>query len=64
MADRIKILTQKRISLKAQITVLSNILDQGRVDAVSLKLRFKRLTDLYHKFEDYNDELAVLDSDE
>jgi len=64
MADRIKILIQKRISLKAQITVLSNILDQGKVDAVSLKLRFKRLTDLYHKFEDCNDELAVLDSDD
>jgi len=64
MVDRIKILIQKRTSLKAQITGLSNILDQGRVDAVSLKLRFKRLTDLYHKFEDYNDELTVLDSDD
>jgi len=64
MADRVKILIQKRTSLKSQITNLSNALDKGKSDDVALKLRMKRLTELYHAFEDYNDELSVLDPDE
>ncbi|XP_067208501.1 uncharacterized protein [Linepithema humile] len=64
MADRIKILVQKRTSLKSQITGLSNILDKGNTDDVALRLRIKRLTELYHAFEEYNDELTVLDSNE
>jgi len=64
MSDRIKLLLQKRTSLKSQITGLSNILDKDRIDKTSLKLRMKRLTDLYHTFEENNDELAVLDSNE
>jgi len=64
MADRVKILIQRRTSLKSQITNLSNALDKGKSDNVALKLRMKRLTELYHAFEDYNDELSVLDPDE
>lgn len=64
MADKIKLLIQKRTSLKFQITSLSNILDKGKYDNASLKLRMKRVTELYHAFEDSNDELAVLDPNE
>jgi len=59
MADKVKILTQKRTSLKAQITNLANLLDKGRVDDSTLKLRIARLTILYHTFEKFNDELAM-----
>lgn len=60
MADRIKILVQKRTSLKSQITNFVNILDKGNADN-SLKLRMARLKDLYHAYEEYNDELVGLD---
>lgn len=64
MADRIKVLIQKRTSLKSQITGLNNILDKGSIDKVYLNLRMKRLTDVYHAFEENNDELLVLDPNE
>lgn len=61
MADRIKFLLQKRTSLKSQITILSNLLEKGGTSNTSLKLRIARLTELYHAFEGYNDELVVAD---
>ncbi|KYN22651.1 hypothetical protein ALC57_04941 [Trachymyrmex cornetzi] len=61
MSDRIKFLVQKRTSLKSQITSLANLFDKGRIDNTTLKLRSARLTELYHAYEEYNDELAVLD---
>jgi len=64
MTDRIKLLTQKRTSLKTQITSLTNALDKGKLDNATAKLRIARLTELYHKFEEHNDELAVLDPDD
>jgi len=50
------------MSLKSQITGLNNILDKGRIDKVYLNLWMKRLTDLYHAFEE--NKLVVLDSNE
>lgn len=64
MSDRIKLLIQKRISLKSQITNISNLLDEGKLDNVTLKLRIDRLRDLYYAFEEYNDELAILEQNE
>ncbi|KYN11000.1 hypothetical protein ALC57_16852 [Trachymyrmex cornetzi] len=67
MAERIKLLIQKRTSLKSQITSLTNILEkdrQGRHDKIALKLRMARVTYLYHAYEEYNDELLTLDSNE
>lgn len=61
MSERIKLFTQKRTSLKSQITNLSKLLDKGKLDSATLKLRIARLTDLYHTYEDHNDELAVLE---
>ncbi|XP_025997419.1 uncharacterized protein LOC113005762 [Solenopsis invicta] len=64
MADKIKLIIQKRTSLKSQLTNLSNILDKGSVDRSLIKLRMNRITELYHAFEGYNDELALLDPSE
>lgn len=61
MTDRIKFLLQKRTSLKSQITNLTNLVERGTLDNTSLKLRIARLTDLYNAFEEYNDELAILE---
>ncbi|XP_071580875.1 uncharacterized protein [Temnothorax nylanderi] len=64
MSDRIKLLVQKRTSLKSQITNVNNLLDKGKVDNATLKLRIARLTELYQNFEELNDELVVLEPDE
>lgn len=61
MADRVKLLTQKRTSLKSQITILANLVDKNKLDNTTLKLRVARLNELYRAYEDFNDELAVLD---
>ncbi|XP_077255218.1 uncharacterized protein LOC143893566 [Temnothorax americanus] len=61
MADKIKLLTQKRTSLKSQITTLTNLVENQKIDNATMKLRITRLTELYHAFEEQNDELAVLD---
>ncbi|XP_036138378.1 uncharacterized protein LOC118644290 [Monomorium pharaonis] len=60
MADKIKLLIQKRTSLKIQITTLANAFEKGKVDNTTLKLRSARLTELYRAYKDYNDELAIL----
>lgn len=64
MADRIKLLIQKRISLKSQMTNVNNLFEKGKLDNATLRLRINRLTELYYAYEKHNDELAVLDSDE
>jgi len=61
MADRIKLLIQKRTSLKSQITGLTNQVERDRYDKGALRLRMARITDLYHAYEEFNDELVVLD---
>jgi len=61
MAERIRLFIQKRTSLKGQFTTFSNLLDKGKVDNATVKLRMARLTDLYHAFEEINDELAIAD---
>ncbi|XP_071633020.1 uncharacterized protein [Temnothorax longispinosus] len=64
MADKIKLLVQKRTSLKSQITKLTNLLEEERRDNTVLRLRITRLTELFHAFEEHNDELAILDPNE
>lgn len=68
MTERIKILIQRRTSLKSQITNLSNLLDKDKMNNTTLKLRITRLTELYHAeyndykyYEEYNDEMSILD---
>lgn len=64
MAERVKLLVQKRTSLKAQITNLANVVEKGRYDKTALKLRMTRVTELYHSYEEFNDELILLDSND
>ncbi|KAL0111278.1 hypothetical protein PUN28_012882 [Cardiocondyla obscurior] len=64
MADRVKFILQKRTALKSQITGLANLFEKGTADNTALKLRLNRLTVLYNAFEEYNDELAILDPDD
>jgi len=60
MADRIKLLVQKRTSLKSQIISLSNLLEKKRYDK-SFKITYGVIK-LYHAYEEFNDELILLDS--
>ncbi|GAB1869625.1 DUF1758 domain-containing protein [Camponotus japonicus] len=64
MADQIKLIVQKRTSLKAQITNLNNLFDKNKIDDATLRLRIARLTELFHAFEDHHDELMVLEPNE
>ncbi|XP_025993758.2 uncharacterized protein LOC113004496 [Solenopsis invicta] len=64
MANRAKILINKRTSLKSKITNLNNILDKGTTDDTLIKLRLERVTELFHAYEDFNDELTELDPNE
>lgn len=59
--ERIKFITQKRVSLKSQITNLKNAFEQGRSDGQTLRLRINRVSELYRAYEELHDELAVID---
>lgn len=61
MADKIKLLIQKRTSLKSQITYLTNLLEKEKLDNTALRLRMTRLTELFRAFEEHNDELVILE---
>ncbi|XP_066596918.1 uncharacterized protein [Prorops nasuta] len=64
MAARIQLIKQKRETLKSQIEHLERILNEGKTDRSSLRLRMRRLEELFHIFEDANDELLVLNPSE
>ena len=59
--NKIKIILQKRTSLKSQLTILKKGFEDKRLDNVNLKLRLQRVKDLYQMFENLNDELVILD---
>jgi len=61
MSDRTKLLIQKRTSLKSQITNLNKLLQKEPFDKAALKLRMSRVTQLYYAYEEFNDELVLLD---
>lgn len=54
MAERIKLIVQKRTSLKSQIMHVINLFDKGKLDEATLKLHMMRLTDLQYAFEELN----------
>lgn len=64
MSSRIKFLIQKRTSLKSQITTLAKLMENSTIDNAALKLRNARLTVLYNAFEEFHDELMLLDDNE
>ena len=63
MADvsRIKLINQKRATLKAQLTNLENLCATEEFDATNAKLRSVKLSQLYHKYEELHEELSILD---
>lgn len=63
MADRIKLIVQKRKSLKSQVTIVSNLFDNDKLENEALELRMARLTELHRAFENLNDELMILEPD-
>ncbi|XP_076661133.1 uncharacterized protein LOC143365020 [Halictus rubicundus] len=63
MSDNIKLLIQKRSALKTQITIVDNLVEKGKLDNATLRLRITRLTDLFHAAEDANNEIALLEPD-
>lgn len=61
MAEKkIKTYIQKRTSLASQLTQLKNALDLDDPDKNVIELRFKRVTDLLHAYEEIHDEWSVL----
>ena len=61
--EDIRFLKQKRTSLKQQITLLKNFFerDSNSPDLVQLKLRLDRLKTLFEAFEDYSNQLEILE---
>ena len=59
--ERIKYITQKRSTLKTQITTLTKLTEQDDYDPLNVKMRLKRITELFHGYEELHDELAVID---
>lgn len=61
MAEKkIKVFIQKRTSLRAQLTQLTNAVNENQPDKNVIELRFKRVTDLLHAYEEIHDEWSVL----
>jgi len=59
--NRPKYINQKRSTLKAQLTGLERLVAENRVDEVNLKMRLKRITELFHAYEELHDELEILE---
>lgn len=59
--NRQKYISQKRSTLKTQLTNLEKIVAENRVDEANLKMRLKRLTELFHAYEEFHDELEILE---
>ncbi|XP_067214204.1 uncharacterized protein [Linepithema humile] len=64
MASRAKLLIQKRKALKSQLTNLTNLIEKDQYDRIALKIRMERITELFHAYEDFNDELILLEPDD
>lgn len=61
MAEKtIKTFIQKRTSLKTQLTQLKHAVESDDPDKNIVELRFKRVTDLLHAYEEIHDEWSVL----
>ncbi|XP_066596263.1 uncharacterized protein [Prorops nasuta] len=58
---RARLILQKRITLKTQITILTNTIDNDRLDNVNVKLRFERISDHFKNYEELHDELMILE---
>ncbi|XP_036147425.1 uncharacterized protein LOC118647175 [Monomorium pharaonis] len=52
MASETKRFTQKRTTLKTQLTILERLVAEGGVTDTNLKMRLKRVSELYHAYEE------------
>ncbi|XP_066596574.1 uncharacterized protein [Prorops nasuta] len=59
--DRIKFIIQKRSTLKTQSTILTNAVENDKLDHINVRLRFGRLSEHFKNYEDLQDELEILD---
>lgn len=55
----VKRISQKRVSLKSQITSLRNLFNSNTPDKTNLKLRLARLRELLYAYEVLNDQLSI-----
>ena len=58
--DRIAYITKKRSVLKGQITNLHSAVSRNDLDNTNVKLRFARLTELFHEYEELHVELEII----
>ncbi|XP_066583758.1 uncharacterized protein [Prorops nasuta] len=58
---RIRLIVQKRITLKTQITILTNAIENDRLDNINIRLRFERLSEHFKNYEELHDELEVIE---
>ncbi|XP_077265462.1 uncharacterized protein LOC143899225 [Temnothorax americanus] len=59
--SRLRYISQNRSTLKAQLTNLEKIIAEDRLDEANLKMRLKRITELFHAYEELHDELHLLE---
>lgn len=59
--SRVKFINQKRTTLKIQLTNFEKLVAEDRLDDANLKLRLDRITELFHAYEEFHDELAILE---
>lgn len=64
MAERIKQIIRKRTALKGEITKLRALLSREGIDPVNISMRFKRLSEQFHQFEELNLELDEVEDAE
>lgn len=60
-AKRIKFIITKWTSFESQLANLENIVSDGEYEITSLKLRMTRMNEVYRNFEEYKDELSMLE---
>ena len=63
---RVKLLKQKRTTLKVQLTSVNNFIEKNRenLDLVHLQLRSNKLNDLFDNFDEVHNELQIYDPEE
>lgn len=59
--NRQRFINQKRTTLKTQLTNFEKLVSEDQLDNANLKLRLKRITELFHAYEELHDELALLE---
>ncbi|XP_046145779.1 uncharacterized protein LOC123989147 [Osmia bicornis bicornis] len=61
--DRIKLINQRRTTLKIQVTQLVNCVASNEYDLFTLKRRLNRVTQILTEYEELHDELTIIDPD-